>query len=673
MIPWRWPILVVALLLGASLLLPLDQLVEAMVTTMQEAGALGVALYSALYILASLLLIPGSLITLAAGMVYGPLYGLLVVSPVSTLAATLAFVLSKRLGRARLEATLSRYPRLGALDQAIARDAFRVVLLLRLSPLVPFNALNYALGLTRVRLGTYALASLIGMLPGTLLYTTLGASLPDLAALMAGEVRGEGPLSDLAWWLGLIATLLLTLWLAKVAKAALTDTLPREAKDLVAVFAKPPTEGEAKTRLSAALEPGARADLARAFLEDTLTLTRSLRWARQIVASTTEVPFDAAKTATWNQGTGDLGARVERILIGGLSQAERVYAVGTDAPGLRRDHLEEARDALKTHDAVLGPATDGGFYLLALTRCPEGLLAELPWSQPQTCDATEARLIAHGMRVRRLAPLSDIDRPEDLQALADEVESRPGALHHTRRALRAQRGLPRQISVIIPTLNEAQRIASHLEALRTLSDWHEVLVVDGGSDDGTQAIVAGLKGVTLIESPRGRGAQLNAGAAQATGDVLLFLHADVRLPEGVRAHIDETMATEGVLAGAFRTRTVCDDPESRRAWLMPLLTLGDLRPSYTRLPYGDQALFVDAGAFASAGGFPEQPLMEDLELSRRLSRLGRIRRVPARVEVSGRRYLKQPFRSVLIMNTFPLLYALGVSPKTLARWYAWVR
>lgn len=226
------------------------------------------------------------------------------------------------------------------------------------------------------------------------------------------------------------------------------------------------------------------------------------------------------------------------------------------------------------------------------------------------------------------------------------------------------------ISVIIPVLDEASRIAGQIEPL-VASDFHEVLVVDGGSRDGTQDVVRAIAGATLIESPRGRGLQMNRGAARATGDILLFLHADVSLPETATTRIRRTLRTPGVAAGAFRTWTVPD--EDLRPWWSALLHLADLRSRYTSLPYGDQALFVGRAAFAAAGGYPEIPLMEDLELSRRLRRLGEIRTVRENVRVSGRRFLHRPIYFAVLMNVFPLLHRLGVAPATLQRLYGNVR
>jgi GT2 family glycosyltransferase len=160
---------------------------------------------------------------------------------------------------------------------------------------------------------------------------------------------------------------------------------------------------------------------------------------------------------------------------------------------------------------------------------------------------------------------------------------------------------------------------------------------------------------------------MNAGAASATGDVLLFLHADVELHPDALQRVAEALRDPEVVAGAFRTWTVPDGDRLR--WLGLLLHLADLRSRTTRLPYGDQALFVRADAFHAIGGFPPQPLMEDLELSHRLSQLGRIRTVPSPVRVSGRRFQARPITSCFLMCVFPLLYRLGVPPRALARMY----
>ncbi len=216
----------------------------------------------------------------------------------------------------------------------------------------------------------------------------------------------------------------------------------------------------------------------------------------------------------------------------------------------------------------------------------------------------------------------------------------------------------------MPVLNEATRIDGALARLGS-AGFDDVLVVDGGSDDDTVP-KARAAGATVFHSPRGRARQMNLGARHATGDVLWFLHADVRIPPDAHGAIARCLRCPTVVAGAFRTRTVNDARPSR---LEAVLPVADVRSHYTRLPYGDQALFVRRWAFEQVGGFPPQPLLEDLELSRRLWTCGKIAIATEHVEVSARRFLARPLYYTAVMNTFPVLYRLGVSSDRLAAWY----
>ena len=234
------------------------------------------------------------------------------------------------------------------------------------------------------------------------------------------------------------------------------------------------------------------------------------------------------------------------------------------------------------------------------------------------------------------------------------------------------------LAAVVPTLNEAARIEGTLAALVADPAVALVVVADGGSDDGTieraKDFSARFAMVELIDSPKGRATQLNAGARWAleSTDVqaLLFVHADCGLPADFGQHIAAALADAEAVGGAFRTWTIDDTGGSR---LAPLLHLADLRSRYSGLPYGDQAPFMRVSAYRAVGGFPEQPLMEDLEMSRRLRRLGRIVTVNGRVTVSGRRFIARPIFYTVLVNVFPALYRLGVSAERLARLYRHVR
>lgn len=217
-----------------------------------------------------------------------------------------------------------------------------------------------------------------------------------------------------------------------------------------------------------------------------------------------------------------------------------------------------------------------------------------------------------------------------------------------------------KLSVVVPVLDEEARIDACLDQV----DGLERIVVDGGSRDRTRQIARG-KGATVLRTRAGRALQQNTGALHAKGDVLWFLHADVRIPPGAVNAITLALTDPDVVGGAFRTRTVAEHPTR----LQPVLPVADVRSSYTRLPYGDQGIFVRRSAFERVGGFPLQGIFEDLELGRRLWRIGRMEILPLRVEVSARRFLARPAYYSAVMNLYPVLYRLGVSPDLLARRY----
>ncbi|MBU0550993.1 TIGR04283 family arsenosugar biosynthesis glycosyltransferase [Myxococcota bacterium] len=224
------------------------------------------------------------------------------------------------------------------------------------------------------------------------------------------------------------------------------------------------------------------------------------------------------------------------------------------------------------------------------------------------------------------------------------------------------------ISIIIPTLNEEKALPATLAALAHATPPFEVIVADGGSEDQTLA-VAEAWGARHLQAPRGRAAQMNAGAAVAQGSTLLFLHADARLEPSALTALRRCLAAPEVEAGAFLLRTVYDPTATPRPWLRPLLPLADRRARRTRHPYGDQGLFVRASVFYALGGFPEIPLMEDLALSQRLARRAPIARCGPPIAASARRFQANPLRAATLMLILPRLFRLGVPPAWLARLY----
>jgi rSAM/selenodomain-associated transferase 2 len=219
------------------------------------------------------------------------------------------------------------------------------------------------------------------------------------------------------------------------------------------------------------------------------------------------------------------------------------------------------------------------------------------------------------------------------------------------------------ISVVIPTFNEAQELPGCLAALRDPAA-HQLMVADGGSTDGTaQLAVAG--GAVLVScDARQRAAQMNLGARRADGDVLLFLHADTRLPEGALAAVERAVAG-GAVGGCFRLRLQGASPALRA-----MVPLGDWHTRATRTTFGDRAIFARRDAFEAAGGYPPQEIMEDVELGRRLKRIGRLEVLPLTVTASARHFRRQGGAWVAVKAAVCCgLYDLGVMPRSLARFY----
>lgn len=220
-----------------------------------------------------------------------------------------------------------------------------------------------------------------------------------------------------------------------------------------------------------------------------------------------------------------------------------------------------------------------------------------------------------------------------------------------------------RLSVIIPALNEAANIG-HAIASAWTAGADEVIVVDGGSDDETALLAAGMN-CQVLHSARGRAAQQNAGARTASGDVLLYLHADNWLSAGVAEQIDAALANPERVCGALRQKIEAKGPAYR------LLEWGnDLRVRLLGMPYGDQAIFVRRSAFEEVGGFPEVPLMEDVLLMQRLRRIAWPVLLSATVHVSPRRWKKNGVMRQTLRNWWLLArFAGGASPETLAKHY----
>ena len=219
------------------------------------------------------------------------------------------------------------------------------------------------------------------------------------------------------------------------------------------------------------------------------------------------------------------------------------------------------------------------------------------------------------------------------------------------------------ISIIIPTLNEADNIEKTLTIISP-SNNREIILVDGGSHDSTLSLAKSL-GARVISSSPPKARQMNRGAALATGDVLLFLHADTLLPKKFDEHILESLNRPGTVAGAFELSIDSSTPA-----LKLIERLANWRSRRLRLPYGDQAIFVQSKLFRQVGGFPHIPIMEDFELIRSLRKKGEIITLPVSVSTSPRRWEKLGILKTTLINQLIIVaYFTGIAPDVIARWY----
>lgn len=226
---------------------------------------------------------------------------------------------------------------------------------------------------------------------------------------------------------------------------------------------------------------------------------------------------------------------------------------------------------------------------------------------------------------------------------------------------RAPDRLP-HISVVIPTLNEEAHLARALEIVQSRNVW-EIIVVDGGSSDSSVAIAQAF-GTTVLQTGKGRALQMNAGADQATGDILLFLHADTLLPKRFDEDIIACLQSSNVSLGAFQ---LCIDAPGRAYRLIEKCV--ECRSRMFKRPYGDQAMFLRRKTFDSLGGYPDRPVLEDYELVRRARKIGKVSISEACVVTSGRRWRATGVWKTTFLNQLIIIaYRLGVSLDRIAAW-----
>ncbi|MCH8851982.1 MAG: TIGR04283 family arsenosugar biosynthesis glycosyltransferase [Planctomycetes bacterium] len=396
----------------------------------------------------------------------------------------------------------------------------------------------------------------------------------------------------------------------------------RNPRDVVVAFFKYPLPGRVKTRLGRGVgEAGAT----QIYHRLAVRCYRQLDSLQQSGLADVAV-FGAGRTTTsfrewlpgaryyWPQPDGELSCRLRRAFaLAFAGGAPRVAAIGTDSPGLDDEMISCAFGELRRADVVVVPNTDGGYALIAMKQPHALLFEDIDWSTPSVLTQTRQRAERFGLRLSELPAVPDIDTAEDL--------------HH----------LPPLVSIVMPVLNEETVLRRNLpelmRRLARLAHRTELIVVDGGSSDASLG-VARDSGAVVISSPKGRGRQMNVGTAAAKGEWLWYLHADCLPAEGALEQMLAMLLKHHRRAwGYYRARI--DAPGAA----LRVIEWGiNLRSRLLSFPYGDQGLFVRRDLVQQIGGFTESPLLEDVDLVRRLARAGRPIRVRLPLLIDPRRW-----------------------------------
>ncbi|WP_319521954.1 TIGR04283 family arsenosugar biosynthesis glycosyltransferase [uncultured Desulfosarcina sp.] len=430
-------------------------------------------------------------------------------------------------------------------------------------------------------------------------------------------------------------------------------TIQEIKKDRLIIFGRYPVPGNTKTRLIPGLGPLGAADLQCRLTEKILGTARRVAISRQIDIEFCFTGGSVDRMKRWlgsnllftRQPSGNLGESMHTTFVRAFNEGcNRVVLIGTDISLLTEAHLENAFNELVNSDLVLGPSSDGGYWLVGLND-PNDIFSNVAWGTETVLRETLDNAAKLCLSAALLDILTDIDTIADIKEWRpEEAEKRP------------------YISVIIPTLNEDKNIASAIKSATCENT--EIIVVDGGSTDNTVQC-ARKQGAKVVSSPKGRAIQQNRGAQMAKGKVLLFLHADTILPGHYEMHVFDAMMDPGLVAGAFTFKT--DMP----GWRMGGITIvTNFRAKFFKMPYGDQCLFIRKSVFESIGGFPDVQIAEDLFLIRALKKMGRISILPIEAITSSRRWKQIGILRTWIINQIIVIGCfIGVSPRRLSGLY----
>lgn len=424
-------------------------------------------------------------------------------------------------------------------------------------------------------------------------------------------------------------------------------------------FSKAPIDGLVKTRLSPHYSPKEANKIYTALLKDNYEMIKDIDSSHFLFYSKgklSDFPKEYSTLKAYPQEGDNIFQKMENALIKLFNEGYgKVVLIGGDIPELTPSLINEGFNALNDHDFVVGGSIDGGYYLIGARKIEKGFLPI-----DGKVETLIKKITDEGYSVKKLRDLSDIDYPEDLRRVYFRG-SPPTHLKNTLKSLF-------KISIIVPIYNEIKNIERLQENLSPLLDKAEIILVDGGSNDGTLDKID--KKFKLIHSEKGRAKQMNKGAEISTGDILLFLHSDSLLPKAPLEQIREVMRDH--LTGCFGIKF------NSKSLLMKICQIiSNHRIIDRKVMFGDQGIFIERDLFFDIGMFPDIPIMEDYQLSLTLKERNiKIGICKEKILTDDRRYPKDPIGKLRVMwkmNRLRKQYRDGVNIEYIAREYKDIR
>ncbi len=442
-------------------------------------------------------------------------------------------------------------------------------------------------------------------------------------------------------------------------------------KKALIIFTRVPVPGHTKTRLMPYFNGNQCAGLHRAMLMDinneskALSIDRFIFYTPEDSQGELQKIFGGEVFYEKQQGS-DLGEKMENALEAVLEKGyESCVLIGTDVPEISNGELVAAFTKLNNADVVFGPTLDGGYYLVGMKSLQKSVFHNQSYGHNSVLENTLAALEEDKLKVDFVKELSDIDTKEDIYIFRNRI-----TMSKALQKLSTSQFLMdnRRISIIVPLYNEESTIVKLQKQLTPLKDKCEIIFVDGGSTDKTLELID--PGFKVVSSPKGRGNQMNYGAGESTGDVLLFLHCDSELPENPLEEITEVMKKYRV--GCFGIRFNSQSGLMRICGIM-----SNRRVKDRKIIFGDQGIFIDRKLFFDIGMFPDLPLMEDYELSIRLKKCGeKPGLTKERIITSDRRFPKgtiPKLQLMMKMQKLQRMYRHGVPIEKISAMYRDVR